>query len=63
MTEKEMQKCLQEALEQENFNQLNLPFILDREDNDNPPFPFVMSDVEKEPSSSSQEDFLTHKIN
>lgn len=62
MTEEEMQKRLYEALEQEGFSQLKLPFVLDREDNDDSPFTYVMSDVEHEPKSFYQNDFLTHKI-
>lgn len=57
-----MQKRPYEALEQEDFSQLKLPFILDREEVESSPFPYVMSDVEHETRSFSQDDFLTHKI-
>ena len=62
MTEEEMQKRLYETLEREGFSQLKLPFVLGREDNDGSPFTYVMSDVEHEPKSFYQGDFLTHKI-
>ena len=40
-----MEKFFLETLDQEDLNQLELPFILDREETDST-FPYVMSDVE-----------------
>ena len=62
MTEEEIQKSLDEALEQEDLGQLRFPFILDRSD-DGSIFPYLMSDVETDPKTFCQKDFLTHKIN
>lgn len=63
MTEEEMQKRLYEALEQEDLGQLRFPFILDRSEDDSSIFPCLMSDVETDPKTFRQKDFLTHKIN
>ena len=56
-----MQKSLQEALEQENVNQLNFPFILDKKKYS--PIPHILSDIEHDLKTLHQKDFLTHKIN
>lgn len=63
MTEDEMQKSLNEAIEQEDSSQYSFPFILDRPEDNNSIFPYLMSDVETDPKPFSQKDFLTHKIN
>ena len=63
MTEKEMQKSPNEAPEQEDFSQFSFPFILDRPEDNNSIFPYLMSDVETDPKTFCQKDFLTHKIN
>ncbi|MGE0198507.1 MAG: hypothetical protein AB7H48_05085 [Parachlamydiales bacterium] len=63
MTEEEMRKRFYEALEQEDLGQLRFPFILDRSENDGSIFPYLMSDVETDPKTFRQKDFLTHKIN
>ena len=63
MTEDEMQKRFDEAIEQEDLSQLSFPFTLDRSDNDGSIFPYLMSDVETAPKTFCQKDFLTHKIN
>lgn len=63
MTEEEMQKSLDEAIEQEDSSQFSFPFILDRPEDNNSIFPYLMSDVETDPKTSYQKDFLTHKIN
>ena len=57
MKEEEMQKRLLEALENKDLDQLELPFILDREENPSP-FPYLMSDVEPHPSTFQRKDFL-----
>jgi hypothetical protein len=59
MKEKEMEKFLLEILDQEGLNQLESPFILDREETDSP-FPYVMSDIEPDQSTFHQKDFLMH---
>ena len=58
-----MQKSLDEAIEQEDLGQLRFPFILDRPEDNNSIFPYLMSDVETDPKTFCQKDFLTHKIN
>ena len=63
MTEEEMRKRLYEALEQEGLGQLRFSFILDRSEDDGSIFPYLMSDVETDPKTFNQKDFLTHKIN
>ena len=63
MTEKGIQKSLDEAIEQEDLGQLRFPFILDRSEDDGSIFPYLMSDVEIDPKTFCQKDFLTHKIN
>lgn len=63
MTEEEMQKRLYEALKQEDFRQLRFPFILDRSEDDNSIFPYLISEVKTDSKSFYQKDFLTHKIN
>ena len=42
------------------MSKVRYPFILDREEPLEAPYPFLMSDVEHDPSSL-QRDFLTHK--
>ena len=58
-----MRKRLYETLEQEDLGQLRFPFILDRPEDNNSIFPYLMSDVETDPKTFYQKDFLTHKIN
>ena len=65
MKEKEMEIFFLETLDQEDLNQSELPFLLDREETDSP-FSYVMSDVEPDQSTLHQKDFLMHnslKIN
>ncbi len=62
MTEEEIQKSLNEAIEQEDSSQFSFPFILDRPEDNNSIFPYL-SNVEANPKSVCQKDFLTHKIN
>ena len=57
MKESEMQKRLLKTLEQKDLHQLELPFVLDREESGSP-FPYVMSDIAPNPSSFHQKDFL-----
>ena len=59
MKEKEMEKFFLETLDQEDLNQLELPFLLDREETDSP-FPYVISDSEPDQSIFHQKDFLMH---
>ena len=63
MTEEEVQKSLEEALEKEDFSQLRFSFILDRSEDDNSIFPYLISEVETDSKPFCQKDFLTHKIN
>lgn len=58
-----MQKSPNEAPEQEDFSQLRFAFSLDRPEDNNSIFPYLMSDVETDPKTFCQKDFLTHKIN
>ncbi len=62
MTEKEMQKQLQELSEKEDLSQLKFPFILDQEEGKGSIFPFLMSDGDPDSKPFCQRDFLTHKI-
>jgi len=65
MKEKEMEKFFLETLDQEDLNQLELSFLLDREETDSP-FPYVISDSGPDQSTFHQKDFLMHnslKIN
>ena len=57
MKEEEMQKRLIQALENKDLDQLELPFILDREETPSP-FSYLMSDVEPNPSTFQRKDFL-----
>jgi len=63
MIEEETQKSLDEAIEQEVSSQFSFPFILDRPEDNNSIFPYLMSNVEANSKSVCQKDFLTHKIN
>ena len=54
-----MEKFFLETLDQEDLNQSELPFLLDREETDSP-FPYVMSDVEPDQSTFHPKDFLMH---
>ena len=60
MKRNEIQKMFFEEGEEQEIDQLRYPFILDREESGEAPYPFLMSDVEHDPSSL-QRDFLTHK--
>ena len=57
MKEEEMQKRLLEALEDKDLDQLELPFILDREETHSP-FPYLMSDDDPHSIPFHRKDFL-----
>ena len=54
-----MEKPFTDMLDQEDINQLELPFILYRKET-NSPFRSVMSDFETDQSLLLQKDFLMH---
>lgn len=60
MKRNEIEKMFFEEQEEQEMSRLKYPFILDREESLEEPYPFLMSDVEHDPSSL-QRDFLTHK--
>lgn len=57
MEENEIEKLPLEILDQEDIDQLEFSFILDREET-NSPFPYLMSAIEIDQSTLHQKDFL-----
>lgn len=63
MTEEQMQKCLQESLEQEDFRQLKFPFIMNQKGYDRHLASSLIPRLKIDSKLLYQQDFLTHKIN
>jgi len=59
MKKNKMEKPFTDIPDQEDLNQLELHFLLDREENDSPS-PSVISDVKPDQSTFLQKDFLMH---